>query len=138
MYKKIVSAYNGGISMATSLLRSNSMERKIISVSNKRQVTIPQKYFETLGFSNEAECILQNNSIIIRPIKESAENEFSEQILADLIAQGLSGQELLAKFKEMSKRISPAMGKLINEADSIAKRDKKGASFEDVFGAEDV
>lgn len=79
------------------------MERKIISVSGKRQVTIPQKYFEALGFGNEAECILQKNSIIIRPIRENATSEFSEQILADLIAQGLSGQELLTKFKEMSK-----------------------------------
>jgi hypothetical protein len=107
--------------MANAAVRSNSMERKIISVSGKRQVTIPQKYFEALGFSNEAECILQNNAIVIRPIKENTGSEFSEQILADLIAQGLSGQELLIKFKEMSKKIVPAMDKLISEADSIAK-----------------
>ena len=123
--------------MATSAVRSNSMERKIISVSGKRQVTIPQKYFETLGFSNEAECILQNNAIVIRPIKENTGSEFSEQILADLIAQGLSGQELLAKFKEVSKKIAPAMDKLISEADSIAKGEKKGATVSDIFGAED-
>lgn len=30
-------------------------ERKIISVSTKRQVTIPQKFFDLLGFQNEAE-----------------------------------------------------------------------------------
>ena len=123
--------------MATSAVRSNSMERKIISVSGKRQVTIPQKYFEALGFSNEAECILQNNAIVIRPIKENAGSEFFEQILADLIAQGLSGQELLAKFKELSKKIAPAMDKLISEADSIAKGEKKGATMADIFGAED-
>lgn len=123
--------------MATSAVRSNLMERKIISVSGKRQVTIPQKYFETLGFSNEAECILQNNAIVIRPIKENTGSEFSEQILADLIAQGLSGQELLLKFKEMSKKIAPAMDKLISEADSIAKSGKKGAFMVDVFEAED-
>ncbi|MGD9678462.1 MAG: AbrB/MazE/SpoVT family DNA-binding domain-containing protein [Vulcanibacillus sp.] len=123
--------------MATSAVRSNSMERKIISVSGKRQVTIPQKYFEALGFRNEAECILQNNSIIIRPIKENTENEFSEQLLADLIAQGLSGQDLLAKFKELSKKIAPAMVKLINEADSIAIGEKKGATMSDIFDLED-
>lgn len=113
------------------------MERKIISVSGKRQITIPQKYFEVLGFSSEAECILQNNAIVIRPIKETTGNEFSEQILADLIAQGFSGQELLAKFKEMSKKIAPAMGKLIDEADSIARGEKKGATMADIFGTED-
>jgi len=122
--------------MVASTVRSNVMERKIISVSGKRQVTIPQKYFEALGFSNEAECILQNNAIVIRPIKENSGSEFSEQILADLIAQGLSGQELLTKFKEMSKKIVPAMEKLINEADSIVKGEKRGANMADVFGAE--
>lgn len=123
--------------MATGIVRSNSMERKIISISGKRQVTIPQKYFEVLGFSNEAECILQNNAIVIRPIKENTGIEFSEQILADLIAQGLSGQELLAKFKVMSKKIAPAMDKLISEADSIAKGEKNGATMTDIFGPED-
>lgn len=123
--------------MTTVAVRSNSMERKIISVSSKRQVTIPQKYFEALGFSNEAECILQNNAIVIRPIRENTGSEFSEQILADLIAQGLSGQELLTRFKEMSKKITPAMGKLISEADSIAKGEKKGATMADIFLAED-
>lgn len=113
------------------------MERKIIRVSGKRQVTIPQKYFEALGFGNEAECILQDNVIVIRPIREGAGSEFSEQILAHLITQGLSGQELLVRFKEMSKKIAPAMGKLIVEADSIAKGDKKGATMADIFRAED-
>ena len=122
--------------MAVLAVGSNSMERKIISVSGKRQITIPQSFFEALGFSNEAECILHNNSLIIRPIHVNSGNEFSEQILADLISQGLSGQELLTKFKEMSKKISPAVDRLISEADSIAKGEKSGANMNDVFGAE--
>ena len=123
--------------MAKSAVRKNSTERKIISVSGKRQITIPQKYFEMLGFSNEAECILQNNAIVIRPIRENTGSEFSEQILADLITKGFSGQELLEKFKEVSKKIAPAMGKLINEADRVAKGDQQSATMTDIFGAED-
>jgi len=123
--------------MANSAARKNQIERKIISVSGKRQLTIPQKYFKILGFSNEAECILQNNSILIRPIRENVGSEFSEQILADLIEQGLSGQELLIKFKEVSKKIAPAMEKLVNEADNIAKGEKSSANMDDIFGTED-
>lgn len=122
--------------MAGSTVKNNSIERKIISVSAKRQVTIPQKYFEALEFSNEAECILQNDNIILRPIREYTGGEFSEQILSDLIAQGLSGQELLIKFKEMNKKITPAMEKLISEADNIAKGKKKSATMSDIFGSE--
>jgi hypothetical protein len=125
------------IKMSKNAVRSTSMERKIISVSGKRQITIPRKYFEELGFSNEAECIMQNNTIVIRPIRENTESEFSEQILADLIDQGLAGQELLVKFKEMRKKIVYAMDKIIGEADSIARGEIKGATMADIFGAED-
>jgi bifunctional DNA-binding transcriptional regulator/antitoxin component of YhaV-PrlF toxin-antitoxin module len=113
------------------------MERKIISVSRKRQITIPQKYFEALGFGDQAECVLQNNGIVVRPIREDSGSEFSEQILADLIAQGVSGQELLVKFKEMNKKIAPAMNNVIREADSIAKGEEKYATMADIFGPDD-
>ena len=81
------------------------MDRKIISVSVKRQLTIPQKYFEALQFSNEAECILRGDGILVRPVRDIGGGEFSEQILADLISQGYEGQELLEKFKQQSKKI---------------------------------
>jgi len=122
--------------MAKLTMNRPPMERKIIRVSSKRQITIPQKYFEVLGFSNEVECILQNNSIVIRPTRENSGSEFSEQILTDLISQGLSGQALLRAFKEMSRKIAPAMDKLIHEADNIAKGEDKGATMEDIFGME--
>jgi len=123
--------------MASPSIKSTYMERKIISVSNKRQVTIPKKYFEALGFSSEAECILQKNSIIIRPVCVNTGSEFSEQILADLISQGFSGQELLDKFKELSNKVTPAMKKLISEADSIATGAKRSDAMSDIFSAED-
>lgn len=65
-----------------------------------------------------------------------SESEFSEEILADLTAQGYSGEELLGKFKEQSKKIRPAVEQLIAEADEIA-RSGKSASMDEVFGAED-
>ncbi|MFR6220276.1 MAG: AbrB/MazE/SpoVT family DNA-binding domain-containing protein [Enterocloster bolteae] len=110
------------------------MERKIISISSKRQVTIPQKYFELLGFDDEAECILQDGGVFIRPVRIGG-NEFAEQILADLIAEGYSGTELLERFKEQSRKVRPAVENMIAEADRIAK---EGASIPmgELFGTE--
>jgi len=108
--------------MAQATIRGDKkMERKIISVSVKRQITIPQKYFDALGFNNEAECILQDNGILIRPIRDTGGSEFSEQILADLISQGFEGQELLKNFKQLSKKVRPAVQKIIEEADALAQ-----------------
>ncbi|MDF1493792.1 AbrB/MazE/SpoVT family DNA-binding domain-containing protein [Caproiciproducens sp. CPB-2] len=113
------------------------MERKIIRVSMKRQVTLPQKYFEVLGFQSEAECVLQDDGILIRPVRDSGGDDFSEQILADLISQGISGQELLDKFKEQSKKVHPAIKKLIAEADSLAESDQGKKTLDEIFGTED-
>ena len=113
------------------------MERKIISVSVKRQITIPQKYFDALGFNNEAECILQDNSILIRPIRDTGGSEFSEQILADLISQGFEGQELLKNFKQLSKKVRPAVQKIIEEADALAQGGDGKTSMSELFGTEE-
>ena len=124
--------------MAQATIRGDKkMERKIISVSVKRQITIPQKYFDALGFNNEAECILQDNSILIRPIRDTGGSEFSEQILADLISQGFEGQELLKNFKQLSKKVRPAVQKIIEEADALAQGGDGKTSMSELFGMEE-
>jgi len=111
-------------------------ERKIISVSVKRQLTIPQKYFDTLGFSNEAECILQDDGLLIRPVHVVGGSDFSEQILADLISQGYEGQELLEKFKEYTKAVRPAVIKLLNDNETFAKSGEGRIPMDELFGTE--
>lgn len=46
-----------------------------------------------MGFGKEAECLLTRDAIIIRPIAANQGGELAESILADLIAQGLSGRK---------------------------------------------
>ena len=53
-------------------------DRKIVSISPKRQITIPQKYFKMLGFENEAECILRGNELVIKPVQILSDSEFSQ------------------------------------------------------------
>ena len=115
------------------LAKNGNMNKKVISISKKRQVTIPQKFFEYLNFGSQAECILEDDSIILRPLSESG-SDFSEYILADLIEQGYQGEELLLKFKEMKKKIRPAVKELIKEADELAKSDEGEVSFDELFG----
>lgn len=113
------------------------VERRIIRISGKRQVTIPLHYFESLGFGSEAECILQADAVIIRPFRQASGSDLAEQILADLVSQGFSGQELLAKFREMSQAVAPAMSMLISEADSIVRGERTGAALDELFRQED-
>lgn len=109
-------------------------EKEIVNISTQRQITIPQKYFYALGFSGEAECILQDGGIFIRPLQVNTSSEFAEYILADLIAQGYEGQQLLALFKEHCHAVRPAVRKLIDEADAFAQSGQGHIPLEELFG----
>jgi len=111
------------------------IEKTKIRISSKRQITIPSKYFEALGFDKEIECIKSNGMLILIPVK-SDESYFAEEILKDLISQGYSGDKLLAEFKKMSRKIRPAVKRLIEEADKIAEitSDYYTDPTRDIFG----
>lgn len=76
---------------------------------------------------------MRGNELVLRPVKENTSGEFAEQILADLIRQGYSGEELLEKFKQTQRKIRPAVEAMLAEADRVAESKSGGYSLEDVF-----
>lgn len=115
----------------------NTIVWKRARVSSKRQVTIPQKLYEQAGIKDEVEFSIQDNQIILRPIREPNENEqFADLILADLIEQGLTGQELLSTFRQKQKELRGAVAHLIKDSEKAAKYFDKNATDEthELFG----
>lgn len=110
--------------------------RKIISVSKKRQITIPLQFYKHLNLGSEVECSLEDGAIVIRPLHRET-SEFSVAILKDLVAQGYSGDQLIKQFEKQSKNIKKAVAKMLEEADAIAAGEKEAADFVEVFGPED-
>lgn len=106
---------------------------KRINISPKRQITLPQVFFTALQFSDEADCFLRDNEIVIRPVQKNANGEFDDLILEDLIKEGYSGEKLLAKFRERKGQIRPAVQKMIAETKELLAK-KKLYSAADVFG----
>ena len=113
------------------------MDRKIVSISSKRQITIPQKFFKLLGFGTEAECVIRGSELVIRPTTANTGGEFAEQILADLIAQGLSGEQLLSAFKDTQAKVRPAVEAMLADAERAAAGESEFAAYDDVFGLEE-
>lgn len=113
------------------------MDSKKVTISQKRQFTIPTKFFKALGFGSEAECILRGNELIIRPIKEQCSGEFSEQILADLIKQGLQGEELLAAFKSEQANARKAINNMLDDAKGVAEGEGEYSTYDDIFSSRD-
>ena len=113
------------------------MDRKIINVTDKRQVTIPLRFYEKLRFGKEIECLLTNDAVVLRPFTNTDDNlNFTMEILKDLVSQGYNGDELLTKFEEQSVNIRKSICALIEEADEIAEGKRKGVSTKDIFGEE--
>ncbi|HBN85876.1 MAG TPA: AbrB family transcriptional regulator [Clostridiales bacterium] len=119
--------------------KDTQMEKRRISISSKRQITIPAKYFESLGLDKELECICSKDMLILKPVKKE-DPAFAEEILADLIKQGYTGEKLLTEFKKMNRMVRPAIEKIIEEADEIAKTASTNYfdPTNDIFGDEET
>ena len=114
-------------------MEKKTMKPKRISVSNKRQITIPLEYYKALKIENEVECILKDNSIIIRPVIDTSQDNFADLILEDLIKEGYEGKKLLEEFKKRKNKIKAAIKEVENEANKVAEDDAPYSSIEDVF-----
>ena len=97
-------------------------EQKRVTITSKRQFTIPQKFYTELGFDREAVCTMGDGMLIIQPaVPVSGGGEFAEQILSDLIAEGFSGQELLDEFKTRQAKVRPAIEAMLDAAKAVAQ-----------------
>lgn len=120
-----------------NVINSGSAAKRI-RVSGKRQITIPISYFKKLGIGGEVDCVLNGDCIEIRPVAdESEKGEFDEYILADLIKEGYSGDELLREFKARKAKIRPAVEKMLAHGRLVAEGKAPYGTFKDAFG-EDI
>lgn len=94
-------------------------------------------FFTLIGFGDEAECILRGNELILRPARNASGGEFAEQILAELIDDGLSGKGLLEEFKKRQEMIRPAVEMMSAEAENVASGESEFITYDDVFGVEE-
>ncbi len=69
-------------------------------ISSQMQVRIPRDLYERYGFGNEAEVVATATGVEFRPIK--TETERCADLLEQLVEQGLSGEELVERFRSES------------------------------------
>ena len=62
--------------------------------------------------------------------------EFDREILADLIKQGYSGEELLERFKEAQMQVRPAVEHILEQASMVAEGRADYYTDKDVFDEE--
>jgi len=120
--------------MSVSMKRSGSerMESQWIRVSGEGQIQIPRNFFEKLNIKDVVECFIRNDELVLRPIRET-NDDFSEEILKDLVDQGFSGHELIEEFRKRKSKIRAAVLKMIEEADELARQPADHDEVKELF-----
>ena len=112
-------------------------EQKTVTITSKRQFTIPLTSYKKLGFDREAICTMGDGMLIIQPASHvSCSGEFAEQILAELIKEGFSCQILLDEFTTRQRKVRPAIKSTLEEAKSVALGAGEYFTYHDLFGSE--
>ena len=117
------------------MLRTHS---KRVLISSKIQITIPQKYYVDLGFDREAICTVEDGKLVLIPVDNVSDGEFSEQILEELIAEGFSGESLLKEFKKRRSEVRPAVEKMLKQAKDVAVDKADYVTYKDIFDVEET
>lgn len=85
-------------------MNNEIIKSKMIKVSAQRHLVIPKEYYEALGIGEEVTIELHDGQLVIKPVIKVSE-DFAENLLEELIAAGYSGEELVAKFKEVKQQV---------------------------------
>lgn len=85
-------------------MTNEMIKSKKIKVSTQRHLVIPKEFYDALNINEEVTIELHEGQLVIKPIIKIDEN-FAENLLEELIAAGFSGDELVAKFKEVKQQV---------------------------------
>lgn len=111
---------------------SNPKKVKRIAVSSKRQISIPKEFHDLLNIGEEVILELHGNHLVLKPAHESFD-DFSENILQDLVHEGFTGNELVTEFKNRKGQLRNAVESLVEETKASGRR----TTIDDLFGEED-
>ncbi|WP_215085554.1 hypothetical protein [Exiguobacterium sp. s78] len=104
---------------------------KKVSVSVKRQLAIPKEIYDAAGIGKEIMMELEDGVIKIKPIHTNTD-DFSHEILSDILKEGYQGEDILKEFDRRKKMIRPAISSMIDEA-----LGSEPVSIEDMFKDEE-
>ena len=85
-------------------MNNEMIKSKTIKVSAQRHLVIPKEYYEALNIGEEVTIELHEGQLVIKPIVKVSD-DFAENLLEKLIEAGYSGEELIAKFKEVKQMV---------------------------------
>ncbi len=94
-------------------------ETQVVKISSKRQITIPSKCFEQAGFGDYALCTWNEKGLVLEPLAVDDEDATVE-ILRYLISHGAEGEELIARYQEIKRKVTSVKTRIQKAEEDIA------------------
>ena len=91
-----------------------------IKISSTRQITIPAKAYEEAGFKDYALCTWTDKGMFLQPL-DVEDEDVTIDILRYLINEGYEGEDLIAQYKAMKKKVVSVKDKLDEAERDIAE-----------------
>ena len=91
-----------------------------IKISSKRQITIPATAYEEAGFKDYALCTWSDKGMFLQPL-DVEDEDVTIDILRYLINEGYEGEDLIAQYKAMKKKVVSVKDKLDEAERDIAE-----------------
>ncbi|MBM4236383.1 MAG: hypothetical protein FJ152_07935 [Firmicutes bacterium] len=78
---------------------------RLVSITRKRQFTIPKLFFDALKIGKQAKCYTDGDKLVIEPLRDDYISEQASLILREIVAENYSGEALLKEFELRKKKL---------------------------------
>ena len=95
-------------------------EPQIIKISSKRQITIPAKIYQEAGYKEYALCTWTDKGMLLQPLDVDDE-DVTVDILRYLVEEGYEGEDLIAQYQVLKRKIVPIVEKLDEAERDVAE-----------------
>lgn len=94
----------------------------MVKVDSQNRITLPSALTKQFPLDQEMACFVQHGMLICKPMSE---DDFTVEILQDLLSKGYEGKELLNQFEKTQNDLRQAVKQMIAEADEIVNQAHK-------------
>ena len=108
--------------------------KEIVKASADGSITVPKSLCEQIGVTANAECIIRNNEIIIRPCRDSTGDSVEGLLIKELMSKGFSYDALEDEYDRIRPRFYAATRKTADRSRSAFENNEELCEIEELLG----
>lgn len=108
--------------------------KEIVKASADGSITVPKSLCEQIGVVTNAECIIRNNEIIIRPCRDGTGDSIEGLLIKELMSKGFSYDALEDEYDRVRPRFYAATKRTADKIRSAFENNEDLCGIEELLG----